>query len=171
MVAVLLVRHAAPPMVRSVAVRAEEARPHPRPSSPKVLLRIVVCAALAAGVAFVVHDEPTPGRHDVTSVLRGADRLIGQRVTVTGRVAEVLSAKSLTITDDGGDLLVLDISVIPAIDNDLDGVVANDRVEVSGMLRRFAIEDVERYVGELNDQRYETFVGKPVILAESFRPL
>ncbi len=153
-------------------MRPDEAEPDPRASFPKVLLRIVVCAAaLSAGVAFVVHEEPTSGGYDVTSVLREADRLIGQRVTVTGRVGEVVSAKSLTITDGGSNLLVLDISVIPAIDNDLDGVVANDRVQVRGMVRRFVIEEVERYVGELNDQRYETFVGKPVIVAESFRPL
>lgn len=132
---------------------------------------IVLAAVVLAAGAAIVRREPSAGGDDVSSVIRRADGLIGQRVTVRGRVGDVISAKSLTLTDDAHQMLVLDVSVIPAVDNDLDGVVVDELLEVSGVLRTFAFDEVERHVGELVDERHDSFVGQPVILADSFVPL
>ncbi len=137
----------------------------------KVLAGITVAAvAVVAGAAFVVREGPQASGDDVTSLVRRAPGVIGERVTVTGRVGDVVSAKSFTLTDDGARVLVLAVPVIPAIDNDIDGVLTNERVQVSGVVRRFVMEEIESHVGELIDERFEPFVGEPVILADSFIP-
>ena len=65
---------------------------------------------------------------------------------------------------------MLHVSAIPAIDDNLDGVLRNEEVRVTGVVRRFALEEVGSYVGELPVERYESFVGKPVIVADSVTP-
>ncbi len=137
----------------------------------KVLAGMALAAvAIVAGVALVVREEPTRGGHDVTSLVRRADRLLGERVTVAGRVGEVISAKSFIVTDGGRRLLVLGVSTVPAIDDNVDGVFADERVTVTGVVRRFEVREMESYVGELDDERYQRFAGEPVILADSVVP-
>lgn len=87
-----------------------------------------------------------------------------------GHVGEVISAKSFTISDGVERILVLDVSALSALDNDLDGVVTNEQVRVTGVLRVLDIEEIESYVGELIDARYEAFVGQPVIVADAVTP-
>ena len=137
----------------------------------KVLAAMTVAAvAVVAGAAFVVREGPETSADDVTSFVRRAHRFVGERMTVTGRVGEVISAKSFTVTDGGERLLVLAVPTIPAIDNDFDGVLTNERVQVTGVVRRFEIEALESHVGELIDERYQPFVGEPVIVADAFIP-
>lgn len=137
----------------------------------KVLAGMAVAAvAVVAGAAFVVREGPQASGDDVTSLVHRFPGVIGERVTVTGRVGDVVSATSFTLTDDGARVLVLSVPVIPAIDNDIDGVLTNERVQVSGVVRRFVMEEIESHVGELTDERFEPFVGEPVILADSFIP-
>ncbi len=142
-----------------------------RPSSTKAVLGMAAAAVLAAGVVLLLREDRVAGGDGVGSVLDRADELVGDRVTVTGRVGEVISAKSFTLTDDGGRrLLVLDVSTIPAVDDDLDGLVTDELVEVGGVVRTFRLEEIERHVGELIDGRYEPFVGRPVVLADGIVP-
>ena len=82
----------------------------------------------------------------------------------------MVSSKSFTLTDAVERILVLDVSIVPAVDNNLDGVLTGERVEVTGVVRIFAIEEAESYVGELIDERYEAFVGEPVIVADAITP-
>ncbi len=137
----------------------------------KVLAGIAVASVIAvAGAAFIVKEGPDVSDDDVTSLVRRAHIRIGERVTVTGRVGELVSAKSFTLTDEGARLLVLGVATMPAIDNDFDGVFANERVQVSGVVRRFAIEEIESYVGELIEERFEPFLDEPVVVADTFIP-
>ncbi len=41
---------------------------------------------------------------------------------------------------------------------------------MTGVVRIFATEEAESYVGELIDERYEAFVGEPVIVADAITP-
>ena len=125
---------------------------------------------VVAGVALLVDDERGGPGDDVTSVLRRSGELLGERVTVTGRVSDVLGATSFTMTDGARRLLVLDISAIAAIDNDLDGVIENELVTVSGVLRTLDVGEIERYADALVAEQYHAFLGSPVIMADSFRP-
>ncbi len=131
---------------------------------------MVAAAAVAAGVVLLLQEEREPEREVVTSVLERADELAGQSVTVSGRVGEVMSATSFTLTDGVRHLLVLDVSAIPALDDDLDGLVTGELVQVTGVVQTFRPEEIERRLGELLDQRYEPFRGRPVVLADSFSP-
>ncbi len=63
-----------------------------------------------------------------------------------------------------------DVSAVPAVDNDVDGLLLDELVTVSGDLLTLRVEEVEGYVGALVEDRYEAFLGGPFILADSFRP-
>lgn len=145
-------------------------RVKPRSLRVKTLAIAGAAAALTLGAAQLIGGDASPRGENVTTVLQRADRLIGERTTVTGRVGEVVSATSFTVTHDAAALLVLNVSAIPAIDDNLDGVLRNEEITVSGVLRRFAPEEIESYVGPIPAERYESFVGRPVIVADSIRP-
>ena len=130
----------------------------------------LVAAAVSMGAAALMGGKSRSGGADVTSVVQRPDRFIGERTTVIGRVEDIMSAKSFTVTDDSATLLVLNVSTIPAIDDNHDGVVRNEDVKVTGVVRRFATEEIEQLVGDLLDARYESFVGKPVMVADSVSP-
>ena len=134
---------------------------------------IAVAAAAAAvsmGAAAVIGSESSPRGEDVSSVVERPDRFIGERTTVIGRVGDVMSATSFTVTDDAATLLVLDVSTIPAIDDNLDGVVMDEEVLVTGVIRKFVMGEIQPLLGDLQDERYESFVGKPVLVADSVSP-
>ncbi len=59
---------------------------------------------------------------------------------------------------------------MPGIDDNLDGVLAGDRVQVSGVIRRFGVDTIESSVGQIVDERYARFVGEPVIVADAVTP-
>ncbi len=65
--------------------------------------------------------------------------------------------------------MVREVSV-PAVDNDLDGVLTDERVRVTGVVRVFALDEIESEVRGLMDERYERFVGDPVLLADAITP-
>ena len=67
-------------------------------------------------------------------------------------------------------MLVLDVSTIPALDHDRDGVLVNEEVRVEGVLRVLDIEEIESHVGELMDTRYQPFLGQPVVVADVVTP-
>ncbi len=129
-----------------------------------------LAAAVAMGAAAITGEGPRSRGEDVTSVLQRAEDFLGERATVDGRVGEIISATSFTVTNGGPRLLVLNVPVIPAVDDNLDAVVVNEEVQVTGEVRIFDVEEMESYVGELGDERYQPFVGKPVIVADLVRP-
>ncbi len=140
-----------------------------RPSG-KALLGIAAAALSVVAVVALIVDERGDHGRDVASVVREGDELLGERVTVTGRIEQVVGAKSFILTEGSHRLLVLDVSVIPAVDNNLDGVLVDELVTVTGVLRTLGGEEVERYVGSVAANRHEAFLGRPVLVADSFRP-
>ncbi len=138
---------------------------------PKVLVYVLLVAAAAtAGAAVLRQDEAARRQVDPPAQLREIERFAGRRVTVTGRLADVISARSFTLNDGELGVLVLDVSVIPAIDDDLDGVLRGEQVQVTGIVRALTIEEMESFVGDLINERYEQFEGKPLILADYMTP-
>ncbi len=137
----------------------------------RALAAIAVAAvAVVVGAALLVGPGREPSGDDVAALVRDAESYVGRRVTVSGRVGQIVSAQSFTVTDGTGRILVLDVSVVPAVDNDLDGVLTDERVRVTGVVRVFALDEIESEVGELMDERYERFVGEPVLLADAITP-
>ncbi len=136
-------------------------------------LPLAIAAAamtLTASSSCALRGGPPTRGENISAVAGDADHFVGHRVTLVGRVGEVVSAKSFTITDGVERVLVLDVSVAGALDNDLDGVVINEEAKVTGVLHILAIDKIEQYVGELTDHRYERFVGEPVLVADAVRP-
>lgn len=130
----------------------------------------LVLAAVTMGAAALTGGDSGPRGTDVISVVQRPDHFIGERTTVTGRVGDVMSATSFTLTDDRAALLVLNVSTIAAIDDDRDGVMRNEEVLVTGVVRRFAMKEGEQLVGDLVHERYKAFVGDPVLVADSVTP-
>ncbi len=140
-------------------------------SFPKVLVSLLLVGmAATAGVALLRQDEPARREADPRVLLEQIEGFVGRGVTVTGRLADVISARSFTLRQGEFEVLVLDVATIPAVDNDLDGVLRGEQVQVRGMVRALSIEEMESFVGELIDERYEQFEGKPLILADSVTP-
>ena len=127
-----------------------------------------VTALFIAGLGVLAAHQSGPGRLAV--VVRDPESSIGTLVTVKGRVEEVVSAKSFTLTADDERILVVDVSTIPALDDNLDEVLINERVEVTGTLRLFNLEQIEAQIGDLLDVRFERFAGEPVVIAEAVFP-
>jgi hypothetical protein len=108
---------------------------------------------------------------DITSNWTNYD---GQTVTVVADVEEVLGPRAFTLDEDsplrGGvdnDLLV--VSPQAGSLADIDDQWLNNKVRVTGVVRRFAAVDVEREVGWDLDPRIEAeYEGKrPVLIATS----
>ncbi len=94
-------------------------------------------------------------------------KYIGQRVSVDGEVDNVYGPRLFTIDDPrwgdlGGEMLVLLPTPLAAL------VKEDDRVTVSGTMRRFVMAEIEREWGWLGlDDDLETEVtAKPVLVAE-----
>ncbi len=134
------------------------------------LAAAVAVAMIAAAVVFATARPPDQGPED-GRVTDEADRAQERRMTVAGRVHEVVSAKSFTVTRGDDTMLVVGVPALPALDDDLDGILKGEEVRVSGVAKTFVLEEIERHVGELIDRRYERFAGKPVIVADSVTPL
>jgi hypothetical protein len=125
---------------------------------------------------------PVPGANganvsvaDITSDLTNYD---GKTVTVVAEVEEVLGPRAFTLDEDGpldggvdDDLLVL--SPKSGSLGDIDNQWLDNKVRVTGVVRRFVTVDVEREVGWDLDPRIEAeYEGKrPVLIATSVERL
>ncbi len=146
-------------------------RAKPAISFPKTLL-VLVGVALATIVlsAWLRSLGSTSERNEASVFMSGADDLIGETVTLDATVGEILSAKSFTLRAEEGEVLVLDVSTVPAIDNDFDGTFVGEKVQVTGTVRELTAEELEAQLGHWTDRRYERFIGEPVIVASSVTP-
>ncbi|TBR61767.1 hypothetical protein B4U84_13645 [Westiellopsis prolifica IICB1] len=138
--------------------------------------KVVITIALLA--VFVklsyTNEEPltTPTAQLVTTseVVNYPDELIGKTVTVRSRPLEKVGLTSFTVNDRrffGGDpILVINASGRPFdLPSDRENVI-----QVTGEVRDLAIEEIEQqYKLSLQDQYYQDYVNKPVIIARDIR--
>jgi hypothetical protein len=111
--------------------------------------------------------EPTTA---VEKVAQNTDQLIGQTVTVSGEVEEILGPKTFQLEDDkifsGEKVLIL--NAVPATVPITEG----KNVTVTGQVRKFVLADFEKDYNLSNDlnvrKKLETeFEGKPAIIAQT----
>ncbi|RAM51826.1 MAG: hypothetical protein C6Y22_09540 [Hapalosiphonaceae cyanobacterium JJU2] len=138
--------------------------------------KVVITIALLA--VFVklsyTNEEPltTPTAQLVTTseVVNYPDELIGKTVTVRSRPLEKVGLTSFTVSDRrffGGDpILVINASGRPFdLPSDRENVI-----QVTGEVRDLAIPEIEQqYKLSLQDQYYQDYVNKPVIIARDIR--
>ncbi len=138
--------------------------------------KVVITIALLA--VFVklsyTNEEPltTPTAQLVTTseVVNYPDELIGKTVTVRSRPLEKVGLTSFTVNDRrffGGDpILVINASGRPFdLPSDRENVI-----QVTGEVRDLAIPEIEQqYKLSLQDQYYQDYVNKPVIIARDIR--
>ena len=106
---------------------------------------------------------------DLEDVAEDTEQLIGQTVTVTGEVEEVVGNNAFRIQENEifGDDGVLVINAQPTVP-----VSNNQNVRVTGEVRQFVAADLERDYDlnwdlEVQQQLEAEYQEKPVIIAES----
>jgi len=141
-----------------------------------VILAAVVAGAAVTGLVLALagdgqgSDSPEGDGVAAAAVLEDPDRFVGTTVRVTGRVSDVLAARSVTLGP--GRLLVVNIAVAPAIDDAADGnrSLVGETVQVTGEVRIFRMDEIEAEVGALDEERFRVFSGRPVVIARSIDP-
>ena len=105
---------------------------------------------------------------DITSNPRAAE---GRIVTVSGEVNRVFGPRWFSIGGEGygggEELLVVGASAVPSILNNLadSGKVSNDLVQVTGRVRVFEEDAIEREINaDLDGDLFDIYDGKPVIV-------
>jgi len=139
-----------------------------------ILVAVVAGAALTGLLALVGDgregDSPEGDGVAAAAVLEDPGRFVGTTVRVTGRVSDVLAARSVTLGP--GRLLVVNIAAAPAIDDVADGnrSLVGEAVQVTGEVRIFRMDEIEAEVGALDEERFRVFSGLPVVIARSIDP-
>ena len=147
---------------------------------PRPLLVLLLAFLLAAGVAACGRGDdesagPETGRTDVEDVTEGdepitePDRFVGQTVTVSGEVSDLLGPSAFEIAgeDAGGEgLLVVGAAQAPTLGDDT-------VVQVTGTVRDgFDVAEAERELGlSLDDALFASFLGRHYIAATNVEVL
>ena len=108
----------------------------------------------------------------VQEISRQPERFVGRSVTVSGEVGKVLGPRWFTVGGeefDGAEILVLGRSTVPGILSDLadSGKVMNDIVQVTGVVRTFEEDALEREIGgglDLDGDLFDLYDQHPVIV-------
>jgi len=113
-----------------------------------------------AGASTVPAPDETPSTEQATSTTEGSTPPAVVEITVTGRVSGVVDAYLFSIArDDAEPIVVLLRPGLPA-------VRIGRTVEVTGSVRPFILDELERELGvPLDDRRARRFEGQPVLVA------
>ncbi len=141
-----------------------------------VILAAVTAGAVLTGLVLALagdgrgSDSREGDGMAAAAVLEDPQRFVGTTVRVSGRVSDVVSARSVTLGP--GRLLVLNIAAAPAIDDVADGnpSLIGEPVQVTGEVRIFRMDEIEAEVGALDEERFRAFIGRPVVIARSIDP-
>jgi hypothetical protein len=119
---------------------------------------------------------PAP-THQVTDIINDTDEHIGQRVTVTGRIAEVINQHAVVLEGDEG---LLDLGLVGAQDlpivaeQEIDPRLLHENiiVQISGTVEEFNADDTTRFPGlGLGDDAFGDFDGEAAIVAEMIQAI
>ncbi|MBD1881336.1 hypothetical protein [Coleofasciculus sp. FACHB-T130] len=134
-------------------------------------IALALLAMLVPGCVAVQKEaaapEPTTA---VEKVAQNTDQLIGQTVTVSGEVEEIIGPKAFQLEDDkifsGEKVLVLNAvsATVP--------IAEGKNVTVTGQVRKFVLADFEKEYNLTNDLNVKKkmeaeFEGKPVVIAQT----
>jgi hypothetical protein len=126
-----------------------------------------------------VAEEPMEDETGDDEAAQGAESLVGQTVTVSAEISEVISPGAIRIGgDEGGDESLLVVSGAAESFAEMgfgvsEGLVDDDVVvQVTGTVREFDIADFEEEFGvDYDDDLFEPFEGEHVIVADDVSTL
>ncbi len=146
---------------------------------PWLLFAVLAIFAAIGLWAWLVNDDDSAGGErgvtveDIAESDAFADdgfagRLIGQQVTVSGNVSEMVGRNAIRLGGDdfGGDgILVIQVSA--------PGITEADDVRVTGTVRRFDVAAFEREFGTdlYEDDLYDPWVDESVLVASKVTEL
>lgn len=134
---------------------------------------VVVIAAVA--VLALLRQGDSADREAGTTLSDIADRpsqFLGESVTVSGEVVEILGPRSILISERfiTGDLLVVSAVPLREVGN-LAGdasLTEGDSVRVTGEVVKFDLTEAEQEIGaDLSEETLDAYVGTPAIIADS----
>lgn len=143
-----------------------------------IALGIIALVILAIVLIQLFNAEESAGPEagaTISEISQAPDEYIGQTVTVSGEVAEVIGPQTFSIgaQDEagGGTLLVVGAQPLAEIVAEDEEIAAEDVVGVSGTVREFDIPAIEEEIGaDLDDAALAEFEGNPAIVANNVDP-
>lgn len=144
--------------------------------------RIVIVASLLLGALLLAlipisahAQNSSPRVVTFSEVTDNTDAYIGQTVTVRGDLVEVIGTNAFRLEEDGffgGDSLLVvgaNEGTVPFSAGGYENAVAsNVNMQVTGVVRRFNVVDVDNEVGyDLDDDLFTEFAGQAAIVASN----
>lgn len=138
----------------------------------RLLLSALVAALLVAGLAACGDDDESAGPQTGTTyeevVELDSDRLLGEAVTISAGVEEVLGPNAFLLGEGSAQELL----VVSAPDAGNAVVEEGTAVQVTGEVREFRLLDVEGELGvDLDDAAFRDFEEDNYLVAESVGPV
>ena len=143
----------------------------PREACGTLALGVLLVTSAACGARQVPSDLGLPWGATVKDITSNPSAVEGRIVTVSGEVNRVFGPRWFSIGGEGygggEELLVVGASAVPALLNNLadSGKVANDIVQVTGRVRVFEEDAIEREINaDLDGDLFDVYDGKPVVV-------
>jgi hypothetical protein len=139
----------------------------------------VLLIAMAVLLPALLRDDPgvgaTAGPESqvlISDITTNTEGYIGQQVTVSGAVNEMIGTQGFAVSEEGVLTEVNPLLVVPAREDLVgQGFEIDQVVRVTGVVRMFDMGEVEREVGfGLNDE-FRQFEGQPAIVAQEVTPV
>ena len=143
----------------------------PRRAIGGVALGVLFMTSAACGARQVPSDLGAPWGATVQDITSNPSAVEGRIVTVSGEVNRVFGPRWFSIGGEGygggEELLVVGPSAVPSILNNLadSGKVSNDLVQVTGRVRVFEEDAIEREINaDLDGDLFDIYDGKAVVV-------
>ena len=155
-----------------MSAQSKRTRKSPDYKSLLAVIALILPILLAASCNTVEERIDEVGGLTAQQIIENPSAYVGKTVTVSGDVEEIHSPKAFNM-DSGtslGELLVVGREPFPQVtgmetDN---AYLINDIATVTGVVRLFKKEDIDREIGwDLDSQLATGFEGKPVLVAQS----
>jgi hypothetical protein len=149
----------------------------PRVGTPPIFwlviaaILVVIAVGLWQSAFYTSQEGPAVGETQefggtVEDIVANPERYMGQGVTVTGEVREVLAPGVITIgSGEGNNLLVVRREQISPVAGDLQ---PNQSVQLTGTVGVFRAEEMRDRLGAtLGEEQLQQYQGETVVLADS----
>lgn len=134
----------------------------------------VILILLVSSIVISVNTDLPDTESGVTRILQDPNNYYGSNVNVSGDVEEIVGSRALIIDSPGAaseNLLVINKNPLMPIGGSGEDdffFQENDRVNISGEVRKFNIREIEELLGiDLVDSDFAHMEGQPVVIADS----
>ncbi|MBE9212395.1 hypothetical protein IQ247_06670 [Plectonema cf. radiosum LEGE 06105] len=134
-------------------------------------LALALAAVILPACAETADNVTQQERENVTAeeVADNTNKYIGQTVTIRSNAINKISPATFAVTDDdffGGDTIL----VVNAT-GETQPLPEGTELQITGEVQNFATADInQKYKLELDSKDYQTFEGKPAMIAQSIAP-